>query len=348
MGKKLSPLEEKPLSPRAPDEKVEIAQLRKKEEQLRKKEEQLRDRLHDKEIQLREAKSWMRKRGMLRSVRSGIPLLDAAKVSDGRPSLSTGHAPAALVERDADFTLMADAGSTRQPVMSNVWVERCTTSGTKLQHVGEASVQSYVKAVLKDVIYELGLSHALELSREVATFGLRPDAWVMTLMGLPVGVVEVKNEGDGALSDERVAGELFEYMMRLPSFYGTTEAFGILTTYRKWRVCWMDNEATRHLAKAEVHAHADAEFETLVARRESGVAKKSSPEVTPSKKTASVHPLSFGDNDVDSAGSADESTDEGQLGAQARRLRCTREYDICDERDHAVLFKLLASGVWKM
>ena len=391
VGEKLFPLEEKPLQQRDDDEKAEITQLRKEKEQLRKKEEQLRkkeEQLRKEKEQLREERLLLLQRGsgprgavvtgesMLfflrvlqrltfilawrpdpqasnKSVRTGLPLMELPKVSESRPSLDTGHAPASLQERDDLFRLISESGDPRQPLRSSVWLDLDITSGIKLRHTAEASVQSYVVSVLKDVIYELGLNHALEMTKEVATFGLRPDAWVMTLLGLPVGVVEVKNPGDGALSDKRVAGELYDYMMRLPNFYGTQEAFGILTSYRKWRVCWMDDEETRKLAASEVLIDTGraADPETPVRRKGSVGGKEQSPEATPSKEKACVHPLTFHEEDTHSGDAEDDeiSVDAQNDGDNAERvLLCTRVYDIEDKSDNRDLFRLLASAILKM
>ena len=287
-----------------------------------------------------------------KSVRMGVPLMELPKVSVSRPSLDTGHVQAALQERDDQFRILNESGYPRQPVKSSVWLDLDITSGIKLRHTAEASVQSYVVSVLKDVIYELGLNHALEMTKEVATFGMRPDAWVMTLLGLPVGVVEVKNPGDGALSDERVAGELYDYMMRLPNFYGTREAFGILTSYRKWRVCWMDDEETCKLAGSKVLIdEVRADPETPVRRKGSVGEKKPSPEATPSKKKACVHPLTLHEGDPHWGDDEDEETSVDPLNdgdSTKRVLLCTRVYDIEVESDNRDLFRLLASAILKM
>jgi len=363
---------------------AEISRLSKEKEQLRKKEEQLRK----KEEQLRESENLLLQASLasaaieqrpnsvgslagyespsmthlakrmgqaslapLHSVRLGIPLLDQPKVSRSKPSLSTGHQPATMMECDSNLKLLSDSGQPRQPVQSIIWQELKTTTGTKLRHTAEASVQSYVTAVLKDVVYEMGLNRSLTITAEVETFGLRPDAWVLTVMGMPIGVIEVKNPGEKALTDERVAGELYDYMKRLSSFYGMQEAFGILTTYRKWRVCWMDDDASNALAQRAVCLANEGEPNTPVRSNARG-GRSSSPEATPSKKRAKVHPLDL--TLKETSGSSDEESQEagdvGEAAAQggARSLCTSRVYNIEEDNDQKLLFRLLASAVWKM
>ena len=88
-----------------------------------------------------------------KSVRMGVPLMELPKVSVSCPSLDTRHARAALQEQDDQFRLIDESGHPRQPVKSSVWLDLDITSGIKLRHTAEASVQSYVVSVLKDVIY---------------------------------------------------------------------------------------------------------------------------------------------------------------------------------------------------
>jgi hypothetical protein len=154
--------------------------------------------------------------GMARSVRDGIPLLGTPFVSLSAPSLATGHEPAKLVECDFGLTrlIVPEERARRQSVIWNL------ANDTKTLRFTEADLQFYVQYVLIDVISELSLGKSLSIHREVTTFGIRPDAWVITANGVPVGVVEVKNPGNCAVSDQRVVVELYDYMKRLS---GSTE-----------------------------------------------------------------------------------------------------------------------------
>ena len=284
--------------------------------------------------------------GGVRSIRHGIPPLGGATVSWSKPWLDTGHEPATIIECDSDLKLVAECGQPRR-LVSSIWHRLETTTGTEFLYAAESSVHSYVTTVLEDVVYELRLNRSLRIAIEVGTFGLRPDAWVLTMMGMPIGVIEVKNPGDRALTDERVAGELYDYMKRLSSFYGAQEAFGILTTYRKWRVCWMDDEASKALARKEVCLELEEREPSTPVRSNAVGGTSSSPEgATPSKKKASVHPLGVVEDDACCAD--EEESQEVAAEGGHRSLCASRVYDIEKEGDQKSLFRLLASAVWKM
>ena len=362
---KLKPLEEKPLKQRDQDEKDEIMQLRKEKEQLRTKEEQLREekkRAEEKEMRMRQQMSL----STARSVRHSIPRLAAATISKSKSSLATGHEPAKLNECDDELTLLPECGQPRLPVQSIIWQRLESTSGKELDHSTEASVQTYVLDVLTDVVYELGLNKSLRIVPEVETFGLRPDAWVMKVMGLPIGVIEVKNPGEEALSNDRVAGELYDYMRRLSSFYGVQEAFGILTTYQEWRVCWMDDDSSKLLAGKPVSFDVNQPQEEAKTPLRGKIAEiedsspegvmdeKLSPEgATPSKKPADVHPLDVIPKEYDNDESQDrdeasETIEDASAAGNPRHLCCSRVYKISKDADQKLLFRLLASAVLKM
>jgi hypothetical protein len=120
----------------------------------------------------------------------------------------------------------------------------------------------------------------LILTPEMGTFELRPDLWVLRVGGLPVGVVEVKKPGKGVLEDEHVLGELYDYLLHLPNFYGAKQMIGIVTTYREWRVCWLESPETQALVTIE------SEVETRTPQKMVCLEKKddSPPGLTLSKK----------------------------------------------------------------
>ena len=48
----------------------------------------------------------------------------------------------------------------------------------------------------------------------------------------------MKKPSKGVLEDPQVAGQIYNYMLRLRSFHGLKNVFSILTTYEEWRICW--------------------------------------------------------------------------------------------------------------
>ena len=61
--------------------------------------------------------------------------------------------------------------------------------------------------------------------------------WVVTWNTIPVGVIDVKkpeederkvcSDGESVLDKPTVLGELYDFQMQLPNFYGVKPAFGI-------------------------------------------------------------------------------------------------------------------------
>ena len=64
----------------------------------------------------------------------------------------------------------------------------------------------------------------------------------------PLGIVEVKRQS--ILSDKHAFGQIYDYMLRLQSFHGLKDVFGVLTTYEEWRICWFPEFQTAAEAQA--------------------------------------------------------------------------------------------------
>ena len=78
-------------------------------------------------------------------------------------------------------------------------------------------------------------------------------------------MVEVKTPSTkNILENHYVAGQLYDYMMRLRSFYGLKAVFGIMTTYSAWRICWLATRASQRLASAmDIESPAPSDVYTL-------------------------------------------------------------------------------------
>eukprot|EP00977_Amphora_coffeiformis_P000444 scaffold112_cov196-Amphora_coffeaeformis.AAC.11 len=120
----------------------------------------------------------------------------------------------------------------------------------------------------KPLFYTVGLEGRVECFNELSIFDLRPDIWIVCNGGVPIGVVEVKKTAidneDETLHSPFVQGQLFDYMLRLQSFFGLQHVFGILSTYEQWRICWMprsERAAMATSASAPTHDPKDHEAE---------------------------------------------------------------------------------------
>jgi hypothetical protein len=107
----------------------------------------------------------------------------------------------------------------------------------------ESDIQGFVKTVLGDAIVAAGLKHKLRCFNELSVFSIRPDIWiVVNECGVPVGVCEVKAPGRSVMKNDIVHGQIFDYMLQLRSFHGLTHVFGIVSTYKQWRIYWLNDE----------------------------------------------------------------------------------------------------------
>ena len=194
-------------------------------------------------------------------------------------------------------------------------------------YASENDVAVLVSGLVKDI----GLAMALDLDTftEVGAFGLRPDVWVVTCNMIPVGVIEVKKPdedqkdfGKSILDKPTVLGELYDFQMMLPNFYGMSPAFGILTTFEAWRVCWIpqtDVDVDKIAKTPECLPSMVNEFTTPT---KSGAAKKTSPPgLTPSKTNPVLHGIE--DEDEHEEDSEGETADD----ESSRVLHVSEIYD---------------------
>ena len=106
----------------------------------------------------------------------------------------------------------------------------------------EASIASYMLRVFEDLIRILGLP--LKMLQELSVFEVRPDEWIVTWSGAPVGAVEYKRPGQRAMTDKRILGEVFDAASQLLHFYGMPMAMSLLISGEEFRVCWFAASTT--------------------------------------------------------------------------------------------------------
>jgi hypothetical protein len=268
------------------------------------------------------------------SVRFAIPLLARVpRLSESTPSTRTGHERASFTE--GTLAVLSNVGSARRPILSRIWTRQKQANVEVFDWSSEASIVHLVADFLSDVLYECGLSESVTLTPEMGTFELRPDLWVLRVAGLPVGVVEVKKPGKGVLDHENVLGEVYDYLLHLPNFYGAKQMIGIVTTYREWRVCWLDNEETNILMEANVVLETGPTTPQKVAS--DGKKNGSPPGLTPSKKRTNYHSISQTEEDEDDAVEVISKPSK-------REMFASRIWNIENEN----VFPLVASALLKM
>lgn len=194
--------------------------------------------------------------------RHGIPPLTERVGSKSKPSVSKEkHDDCTLIE--GDFGFFPDDELCRQDT-PGMWYLVSLKKG-KNPWGSESDIQGIVKIVLETAISVVGFEGEIECFNELSIFDLRPDIWIVCNGGVPIGVVKVKKPG-GALESPYVQGQLFDYMLRLQSFFGIKNVFGILTSYDQWRICWLplSDQAAAATSSAALGTEHAREIETQI------------------------------------------------------------------------------------
>jgi hypothetical protein len=167
------------------------------------------------------------------------PLQKHGSKSDG--SSSKSHDKATCVVHA--FGILSNEWKHKQSVLH----ARMSAMGSKkLSYGSEANIQVYIDEIMVDVIGATGCD--IRPVHELSIFGNRVDIWLITKFGKPVGVIEIKKPGNNILQNPHVLGQLYDYMLRLRSFFGVNHVFGILTSYDEWRICWLPDKNTDTVA----------------------------------------------------------------------------------------------------
>ena len=206
---------------------------------------------------------------------NGIPPLGECSGSRSKGSVSKEkHDDAVLFERT--FEMYSDAVLCRRDTPA-LWYVYYDMNGGSNDWGSESDIQGLVKQVLQSAICTVGLAAKIKCFNELSIFDLRPDIWIVCTGGIPIGVVEVKKPGDDdddddyALQNPYVQGQIFDYMLRLQSFFGLEHVFGILSSYSKWRVCWLPGSERAAMATSTISQSAaeeqEMEIQTVVPER---------------------------------------------------------------------------------
>jgi len=195
--------------------------------------------------QIREEKKEVQ---VVRSFASGLPPLGVHVASSTKSSENKNREPAKL--RLGTFKVLKDAPLDRdQP--ATIWI--ASNRGELATWGSEADVKRQVRTVIQDAIAASDLIEQLQCYEELrlGVKGEQSDIWIVrSRSGCPVGVIEVKRPGAAIMESEYVHGQIFDYMKRLQSFFGLKVVFGIVSTYKQWRVCWLSG-CSEEIAKAE-------------------------------------------------------------------------------------------------
>lgn len=150
----------------------------------------------------------------------------------------------------------------------------------KIIYNNKSEIEPHVLNIVTDVMSALNLNSIISLryqnklvyeaidGRNVS----RSDIWVVkSQSGYPIAVIEVKQPGNLKLSNQRVLGEVFDYMLNLRSSFGQCEIFGLVTTLDEWRVVWFpdSNEyALRQDLSLPSYPDLNTQFSTRTLKRD--------------------------------------------------------------------------------
>eukprot|EP00035_Acanthoeca_spectabilis_P016954 m.353756 g.353756 ORF g.353756 m.353756 type:complete len:590 (+) comp16593_c2_seq27:577-2346(+) len=117
-----------------------------------------------------------------------------------------------------------------------------STSGT-YTYASETCIAHIVRACIERLVGVLGLP--AQIISEVEVWRRRPDLWIITLQGEPIGSVEVKKpaqSSDKGMDHPNVLGEVYDAVMQLAHFSGCMRGIAILIDGRFVRVCWVGDD----------------------------------------------------------------------------------------------------------
>ena len=117
----------------------------------------------------------------------------------------------------------------------------------------ETDISSYVEAMMAEIINSMRdfeNFRSVQITREPSDGNtLRPDLWIVksTILHVPFFVIEVKkphilNPDSNAQAVETSYGQMFDYLYSLYVNRGVQTPYGMLTTYERLRICWLDQD----------------------------------------------------------------------------------------------------------
>ena len=106
---------------------------------------------------------------------------------------------------------------------------------------------------VKDMIKACSLNKEIYITNELNISSCKSDLWVFTFDNYPVGSFEIKKpnlDGTSIMNNKYLLGQIFDYMMKIRSVNGMRYVFGVITDYREWRICWLnDSDAAANAAE---------------------------------------------------------------------------------------------------
>ncbi|KAF8472083.1 hypothetical protein BDZ91DRAFT_791092 [Kalaharituber pfeilii] len=169
-------------------------------------------------------------------LKNGLPPLggEIGNMSSSSRAKKENHHSATIKVSEFGFI---DGLSLNEPPSSPIWGTYQITGD--LTYASEAAIVGYVMMVMNEIISLAGKAGTISLQEEMQLREQRPDIWVICDNGLPVGIIKIKKPSDTIMDDPLLAGQVFDYLTLLKSFYGIEWQFAIVSTYEQWRFFWL-------------------------------------------------------------------------------------------------------------
>ena len=175
------------------------------------------------------------------------PLSETTKFTSN-PSVPTEEKHAAASVIIAKFVTLSDIDELPYP-KTNIWNQLMVSKGHLGGYSNEAGVNTFVKMVIVDILEALGIREKVTIRAEVEVMSNRPDFMLILVNGHPVGTIEGKQPGKGAMEHPNILGEVYDQLMHLRSIFRVNTPFALLTCYEKWRICWLNEQDSNELAR---------------------------------------------------------------------------------------------------
>ena len=174
------------------------------------------------------------------------------------PSIPTEEQHAEAWLKILPFSVLPDLEQNNlpDPDTNIIWSQVVKKKGNLGGFSSEADVNSFVKAVLLDVLNALDVREEVTIRMEVEVMRNRPDFMVIVVNGHPIGTVKGKQPGEEAMHHGNILGEVYDQLQHLRSVFRVDVPFAVLTSYNEWRICWLDDdESNERASSAEIPQH---------------------------------------------------------------------------------------------
>lgn len=177
------------------------------------------------------------------------PLSETTRFTSN-PSVPSEEQHASAQLKITEFSTLSDLVGLPCP-KTNIWNQVISETGTLSGYSSEADVNSHVLKVIVDILEALDIRGKVTIRAEVEVMRNRPDFMLILVNGHPIGTIEGKQPGKGAIEHPNILGEVYDQLMHLHSIFRVTTPFAILTCYEKWRICWLDKKDSNDLAGSD-------------------------------------------------------------------------------------------------